>query len=170
MLKDIEWPKTLHIAGRQNVVIKGFSNFVYLICRNRYKSESGMTHDWIEMHELEIWCLDVIDKKWYKSEKKLPGYMTGDEYSAFGDVFKCFVSVGDGYIHYYNAHKYDIHDRISLYDLSPLDLQKKIEMRMRNKWKVYVFGFIKQEIESKYEINVPDYLKRIVLAYYTMFD
>ena len=43
-------------------------------------------------------------------------------------------------------------------------------MRLRNKWKVYVFGFIKQKREKDYNLNMPDYLKRIVSCYYTNLD
>ena len=79
-----------------------------------------------------------------------------------------FVSVGDRYVHYVCGK--DHHDRIDLYDLAPDPLKRMIEMRLRNEWKIYVFGFIKQEIEKCYNLNVPDYLKRIVLSYYNDLD
>ena len=63
-----------------------------------------------------------------------------------------------------------IHDRLDLYDLSPDELKVKINERMRKEWKVYVFGYIKQEIEKRHNLNIPDYLKRIVLFYYSVFD
>ena len=87
------------------------------------------------------------------------------EYSQM--MIKSWVSVGDRFVHYIRQ---TMHTRIDLYDLAPDELKKKIEMRLRNYWKVYVFGFIKQEIENENKIYIPDYLKRMVLCYYTDLD
>ncbi len=162
MKSDIEWPWDLRLDREHTVMIKAFDSIIYIICKSTHFLY-GPTFD--NKHELKTWCLDIIGKKWYKSDKKLPDYMYDDEYLT---MEKWFVAAGNRYLHFY--YEKEIHDRIDLYDLAPEELKKMIDKRMKEEWKVYVFGFIKQSVEKKHNLNVPDYLKRIVLYYYHSCD
>ena len=136
--------------------IKGFESIIYCVLLIR---SLVIGKGWTASSK--ILCFDAIEETWYESKKNLPSYMTGFE-------IESFISVGGEYMHYYDPRN-GRHDRICLWDLSPKALQIKIEGRMKNEWEVYVFGYVKQEIERKCNMHIPGYLKSIVFMYYTKY-
>ena len=158
MSENMKLPIRLFTEGMIHhdiAIIKGFDSIIYLIFRFRISNPPSF--------KSRIWCLDTVENKWYESKKNLPQFMT------YGILKTSFCSGGRRFMHRYCEHG---HKRICLYDLAPDGLQTKIGKRMHMcaEWKLYVFGYIKQCIESEYGMTIPDYLKRIVLAYYTIFD
>ena len=121
--------------------------------------EIGFVHHF--GHIYEIWCLDMIDGKWYPSKKKIPSCILSVEP-------KYFASTSGRYCYYYRHHKFKKYSKcvkIDLLDVAPLELQKKINKRVAVKNGKICFGYCRQ-YDIEWKSNFPDDLKVIVLNYY----
>eukprot|EP01083_Nonionella_stella_P086988 241827_1 len=152
--EGISWPDDRFLTNIENsAMVVGFECIIYIFAINV-----------MNQMFMEIWCLDLLDRKWYKSEKRVPGYLMMEEDS----VTHCgYLSTGGRYAHYYRW----THDKIDLYDVSPIGLKLKIEQRMRKtSWNTLVFGYIRTVMEQKEEWNCScNDLQSICLQYYSVF-
>eukprot|EP01084_Bolivina_argentea_P142381 250148_1 len=145
-MKDVAKYNT--ITG--NTLVLGFEGILILIEKKR---QFGVKS------ETTIWCLDLLNKggpKWYMSNKKLPSYIDG--YNRY------FVATNNGDLHFYN--QYYFHTIICLYDVVP----KPLKDIYSAKYTKLIFGYVRAKIEGEYGLCVPDYLKRLVLCFYTKFN
>eukprot|EP01084_Bolivina_argentea_P265461 449981_1 len=152
LCEDIKCPIEMNLE--RSAVVLGFDSIIYVLFQDR--------------NNIGIWCLDILDKEWYQSIKRLPLYMKDNEYA----WMKSFISTGGRYAYFYktcidSCGKEDgFHDKIDLFDLCPERLQEKICEKIKTKDKKMIFGFIRRTAENQLGLNFPDYLKRLVLCYY----
>ena len=107
-----------------------------------------------------IWCLDLIQKKWYKSHKLFPcNYGTADA-----------VKTKDNHIHFIccDWSNAPYHIRLNLYDIVPLELVNEYE----KKWRPVIYGYVK-EIQMMddmlRDVIVPISLIEMILKFYPLF-
>ena len=147
---NIKWPNSL-IIGRYNdiVCVTGFGCIIYLFIINE-KVEYGI---------YEIWCLDVDNNIWYRSDKQIRPDLVLSR--------KCFVSIGGRYCWYHGYDRFNMFKniKIDLFDAAPKELQNTIKKRINIQNAKSVYGYIRQ-LEPKWNVVFPDYLKRIVLCYF----
>ena len=103
----------------------------------------------------QIWCLDMIDKKWYKSDKIFSRLIT----SRYG----CFAASGGRYCYYLTENSRCF--KIDLFEAAPIELQNKIKQRYEIKNNKICIGYCREN-EKDLQLNIPDYLKRIILRYF----
>ena len=86
-----------------------FESIVFLICLYKPKYDEDDDAE----RESEIWCLELITRKWYKLHLRFPR-----EIWRFGIVGQ----TDDGYIHFMNGGYGSYHVRIDLYQMIPKEL------------------------------------------------
>ena len=112
--------------------------------------------------------MDLLNEKWYLSKKKYPKLSNCKNYGTnpHDTSPKRMISTGGRYCFYYRSMQWDkILIKIDLFDVSPQELQAIIKERVTTKNGKIVFGYLRP-YEVKWSLNIPDYLKRIVLHYY----
>ena len=153
ILSDIEIPNTF--KSEYVSLVLGVYGVVYLIPNYGGHKHGGRL----------IWCLDVVNKKWYKSKWKVPG----DIYQSKGDGY--WISTAGRYCYFYKQSRRggDEEDcklfRIDLFHWTPQELKDVIKERMCAKNGLIAFGYVRNKCETEYNYAFPDYLKRIVWKY-----
>ena len=103
----------------------------------------------------EIWCLELMNDKWFKSNVDWPYELSSCD----------FVKVDNNHIHCINYHQ-NIHARINLYDIIPIEL-----IEFYGKYYLpFVYGYIRIEFESKCDgVYVSQDLKHLIAKYFNAF-
>ena len=117
----------------------------------------GIETDSIQHRKSDIWCLDLFDDKWYKSEHKLPDAMVNFEYviptKNSNDIH--FLKFGYGHHFKVNAHH--------------LLSNEFIESR-KDYYKSLVNGYIKQQEQNCKIRNIPVPLKQLISEFIPVID
>ena len=106
----------------------------------------------------DIWWLDLLNEKWYKSTYNIP-----------------FGNRGDGYL-MKSKNSDDIHFLSTYYDKShfKVNIHKLLSMEFINDRRDYynplIIGYIKEQEKNKLIRNVPFVLKQLILNYFPVID
>eukprot|EP01084_Bolivina_argentea_P089658 161733_1 len=149
--KDDQWLKCgvkLPIVPQEEYkVVYAFGSIVFMLYFN----------DKERLNENNIFCLELNTQKWYKSHLRIPVKLCG------GDV----VKTDDNYIHiisYWGSSK--SHVRINLYDMIPPELFEFYAKYYAN----IIFGYVRINIENKFNCHVSNDLKYLIAKYYDNFS
>ena len=164
--KDLQIPN-FDIRLHDTAVTIGFDSIVYVWCvgvdtgPNEKRGAGGC-----RVNEAKIWCLDLYEMKWYESNKYLPEYIL-DSYNEL-ETLNTFITTNNRYVHHYNPGgpmiSYTAHVKICLYDVCPMEIKKN----HRERYDKLIFGFVR-DVRKVLDVNVPDYLSKLILQYFTLF-
>ena len=105
-----------------------------------------------------IWCLDLIQKKWIE--------ISCSEIDEYNKYPVWIIKDKDNFIHFMNLRRNEkYHVKISLYDIMPTEVIGP----HREYNDSLVVGYVKEN-ESKFILNVPFALKKLILYYLPLFD
>eukprot|EP01084_Bolivina_argentea_P260007 438943_1 len=104
----------------------------------------------------DIWCLDLLHFKWYKSQYDVPIDINGGY---------CIKSNNNDDVHVLNFHNTQ-HFVTDVYDLFSKDMIKQ----RRNDYEMLVAGFIKDQENNNIPWGyLPWVLKQLILLYFPVF-
>ena len=110
----------------------------------------------IDVKYNDIWCLNLLDNKWYKSKYDAPSGLKRKSYS-----MKLKAS---NIIHLLNF-EYQLHFKIDLHDLLSMEFIKA----RRDYYNPLVIGYVKQK-EKDCKTNIPFVLRQLILEYFPVID
>ena len=101
-----------------------------------------------------ILCLDMVDNKWYKSQRELD--------AAFHFRTENLISTAGGRFCYYHNDRDNRLYKIDLFDCCPRTLQRKIQERINIRNITKCFGYCRK-YEMTFNIIIPRCLKEVVI-------
>eukprot|EP01084_Bolivina_argentea_P023391 43625_1 len=108
-----------------------------------------------DKNDNEIWCLDLLHYKWYKSKYNVPKSICSCSY------FMKHNNNNDIHLLDFDSQQ---HFTANIYELFPNDMTKQ----RRKHYEILVIGFVKDEEKNMF-LNIPWPLKQLILLFFPLF-